>query len=44
MDDNLKTVYRYDAGGKGFRKAAIVLIGLASVLALFGFFWVKSWI
>tara|TARA_Y100001934_G_C11932835_1_gene576544 strand:- start:322 stop:456 length:135 start_codon:yes stop_codon:yes gene_type:complete len=44
MDDNLKTVYRYDSGGKGFRKAALILIGLASVLAVLGVFWIQSWL
>ncbi len=43
MNKELKTVYRYDAGGKGFRKAALFLFSLAGVLALFGFLWVKSW-
>jgi len=43
MDDNSKTVYRYDSGGKGFRKVAFLLMGLAGVLAIFGIFWVRSW-
>jgi hypothetical protein len=34
MDDNSKTVYRYDSGGKGFRKLAFLLMGLAGVLAI----------
>ena len=44
MAEKLKTVYRYDAGRRGFRKAATVLIGLASLLVVFGIFWIKSWI
>jgi hypothetical protein len=44
MAEKLKTVYRYDAGGRGFRKAATVLIGLASLLVVFGIFWIKSWL
>ena len=43
MNNNLKTVYRYDSGQKGFRKAAIILMGLAALLAVFGVFWVNSW-
>ena len=43
MDDNSKTVYRYDSGGKGFRKVALLLMGLAGVLAIFGIFCVRSW-
>jgi|TARA_B100000315_G_C14397470_1_gene504864 hypothetical protein len=37
-----QTVYRYDAGRKGFKKAAIFLIGLSVVLAFFGIYWVTS--
>ncbi|MDG2398752.1 MAG: hypothetical protein P8M59_05510 [Candidatus Marinimicrobia bacterium] len=44
MAEELKTVYRYDAGGRGFRKVATILIGLASILAVFGYFWIKSWL
>ena len=44
MAEKLKTVYRYDAGGRGFKKVATVLIGLASLLAVFGVFWIKSWL
>ena len=43
MNNNLKTVYRYDSGGKGFRKVAIILMGLDGLLAVFGVFWVNSW-
>jgi hypothetical protein len=43
MGDDLKTVYRYDAGGKGFRKVALFLAALAGVLAVFGVVWVSSW-
>jgi len=43
MGNELKTVYRYDVGGKAFRKVALLLVGLAGILAVFGFVWVKSW-
>lgn len=43
MNNNTKTVYRYDSGGKGFRKVAFVLMALAGLLAIFGIFWVRSW-
>jgi hypothetical protein len=43
MVENLKTVYRYDAGGRGFRKVALFLTGLAVALVVFGFYWLKSW-
>ncbi|MEE3135878.1 MAG: hypothetical protein VX261_03915 [Candidatus Neomarinimicrobiota bacterium] len=43
MIEEVKTVYRYDAGGSGFRKVAMFLAFLAGVLALFGIFWIKSW-
>ena len=44
MAEEIKTVFRYDAGGRGFRKAATLLIGLASILVVFGVFWIKSWL
>jgi len=44
MAEKLKTVYRYDAGRRGFGKAATVLIGLARLLVVFGIFWIKSWL
>ncbi|MDP6500868.1 MAG: hypothetical protein QF743_09205 [Candidatus Marinimicrobia bacterium] len=44
MDKEFKTVYRYDTGGGGFRKAALILFGLAGILAVFGIFWIGSWI
>jgi len=44
MTEKVKTVYRYDTGGSGFRKVAMFLTFLAGVLALFGVFWIKSWI
>jgi|TARA_B100001750_G_scaffold123006_1_gene97670 hypothetical protein len=43
MSEKIKTVYRYDAGGSGFRRVSMFLAILASVLALFGIFWIKSW-
>ncbi|MEA1881004.1 MAG: hypothetical protein U9N31_01170 [Candidatus Marinimicrobia bacterium] len=43
MGEDFKTVYRYDSGGKGFRKTALILFGLAGVLAVFGVFWINSW-
>ncbi len=44
MNDNIKTVYRYDAGGRGFRKAAIILFGLAGALGVFGIYWITTWL
>jgi len=41
MDDN-KTVFRYDARGKSFKRVALFLIALAFILAVFGIFWISS--
>lgn len=43
MNNELKTVFRYDSGGKGFKKAAIILIILSILMVVFGLFWIKSW-
>ena len=41
---NVKTVFKYDAGGRGFkRRASLILIFLAGLLAIFGIFWLYSW-
>ena len=42
MNKEIKTVYRYDSGGSGFKKAAIFLITLSVLLAIFGVFWILS--
>lgn len=42
MSENLKTIYRYDTGGRGFKKVAISLFVLATVLMVFGIIWIKS--
>jgi hypothetical protein len=44
MSDALKTVFKYDVGGKGFKKASLILIILAGLLAIFGIFWLYSWL
>jgi len=41
MDDS-KTVFRYDARGKSFKRVALFLIALAFILAVFGIFWISS--
>jgi len=38
-----KTIYRYDARGSGFKKAAYFLFILAFFMMIFGFYWVLSW-
>ncbi|MEE8335088.1 MAG: hypothetical protein V3S48_01475 [Candidatus Neomarinimicrobiota bacterium] len=37
--DEEKTIYRYDAGGRTFKKAAVFLVILAVFLAIFGIIW-----
>jgi hypothetical protein len=44
MSDVLKTVFKYDAGARGFKRASLVLFFLAGLLAIFGIFWLYSWI
>jgi len=44
MEKASKTIYRYDARGTGFKKAAIFLFALSVLLAAFGFYWLISWI
>ena len=41
MDDN-KTVFRYDARGRSFKRVALFLIALAFILAVFGIFWISA--
>jgi hypothetical protein len=43
-DTDLKTVFRYDAGGSGFKKAAIFLLLLAGLMALFAIYWLTSFL
>ncbi|MBT4569629.1 MAG: hypothetical protein HOC47_03570 [Candidatus Marinimicrobia bacterium] len=40
--NNETTIYRYDSGGKGFKKAAIFLVGMSAMLVIFGIFWITS--
>ncbi len=42
MRENIKNVYRYDTGKRGFKKVAIFLIVLAGAMALFGVIWIRS--
>ena len=44
MDSKTKTVFRYDSGARGFNKAAFLLLALASILGIFGYFWIISFI
>ena len=41
MDDN-KTVFRYDARGRSFKRVAFFLLALAFILAVFGIFWISA--
>jgi len=43
-DTDLKTVFRYDAGGSGFKKAAIFLLLLAGLLAVFAIYWLTQFL
>jgi|TARA_B100000809_G_scaffold214417_1_gene219177 hypothetical protein len=43
-DTDLKTVFRYDAGGSGFKKAAIFLLLLAGLMAVFAIYWLTSFL
>ncbi len=38
-DTDPKTVYRYDTGGSGFKKAALFLLILAGLMAVFAIYW-----
>ena len=40
-EDNLKTVFRYDSGGAGFKKVTYFLLILAGILFFFDH-WTKS--
>jgi hypothetical protein len=39
-----KTIYRYDTGGRGFKKAAIFLLLLAGLLAVFAIYWLTQFL
>jgi len=41
---NVKTVFKYDARGRGFKRASLILLFLAGLLAVFGIFWLYSWL
>lgn len=43
-DSDIKTVLKFDSGRKGFDKAALFLIVLAAMLALFGVYWIYSFL
>ena len=43
-EDNLKTVFRYDSGGAGFKKVTYFLLILAGILAFFGFYLINSFL
>ena len=43
-EDNIKTVYRYDSGRTGFKKATYFLLILAGILIFFGFYWINSFL
>jgi hypothetical protein len=39
-----KTVYRYDTGGSGFKKAAFFLLILAGLMAVFAIYWLSPFL
>ena len=39
-----KTVYRYDTGGSGFKKAAFFLLILAGFMAVFAIYWLTPFL
>ena len=43
-DTDPKTVYRYDVGSSGFKKAAIFLLLLAGLMAVFAIYWLTSFL
>ncbi|MEC9027085.1 MAG: hypothetical protein VYD20_05325 [Candidatus Neomarinimicrobiota bacterium] len=43
-ENNIKTVFRYDFGRTGFKKATYFLLILAGILFLFGFYWINSFL
>ena len=43
-DTDPKTVYRYDAGGSGFKKAALFLLILAGLMAMFAIYWLTPFL
>ena len=40
-ENNIKTVYKYDSGRSGFKKATYFLLFLAGIFILFGFYWIN---
>ena len=44
MSEIQKTIFKYDVRGGGFKKASLFLLLIATILAIFGFFWLKSWL
>tara|TARA_B100000953_G_scaffold12884_1_gene11412 strand:+ start:665 stop:808 length:144 start_codon:yes stop_codon:yes gene_type:complete len=43
-DTDPKTVYRYDTGGGGFKKAAFFLLILAGLMAVFAIYWLTPFL
>jgi len=43
-DPDPKTVYRYDTGGSGFKKAAFFLLILAGLMAVFAIYWLTPFL
>jgi hypothetical protein len=43
-DADPKTVYRYDTGGGGFKKAAFFLLILAGLMAVFAIYWLTPFL
>jgi len=43
-DPDPKTVYRYDTGGGGFKKAALFLLILAGLMAVFAIYWLTPFL
>ena len=39
-----KTVYRYDTGGSGFKKAAFFLLILAGLMVVFAIYWLTPFL
>ena len=39
---NVKTVFKYDAGGRGFKRASLMLLFLAGLFAVIRIFWIYS--
>jgi len=43
-DTDPRTIYRYDTGGRGFKKAAIFLFLLAGLMAVFAIYWLTPYL